>query len=216
MDILDMHNTFRVVGQRMGIQLIRGILPESIDVYLNIAITDKIRAIVKENADKNYGDTLTLKENNIGSINALTNIYKSKTVDVEASQNNTFIIPSIENVMYYTSVRVNYDDSFNIACRLIENDKIGETLSDYCNKPSWDYPIATIVNDTKKYIEIYNGNKEIVSAIINYIENPDKVKWSENIEERVDCNLPEYLHYEIVELAVNKFFNSINLSTNKT
>ena len=43
-----MHNAFRTFGQAMGLQLVRGILPESIDVYLNAAIIEKCRSILLE------------------------------------------------------------------------------------------------------------------------------------------------------------------------
>ena len=41
MNIAEMHNVFRTLGQQMGMQLNRGILPESIDIYLNEAIIEK-------------------------------------------------------------------------------------------------------------------------------------------------------------------------------
>ena len=41
MTIQEMHQLFRVVGQQMGMQTIRAILPEEIDVFLNMAINDR-------------------------------------------------------------------------------------------------------------------------------------------------------------------------------
>ena len=43
MNIAEMHNVFRTLGQQMGMQLNRGILPESIDIYLNEAIIEKVQ-----------------------------------------------------------------------------------------------------------------------------------------------------------------------------
>lgn len=43
-----MHNEFRTFGQVMGLQLVRGILPESIDVYLNAAINETVRNIISK------------------------------------------------------------------------------------------------------------------------------------------------------------------------
>ena len=49
MTIQEMHNEFRTFGQVMGLQLVRGILPESIDVYLNAAINETVRNIISKN-----------------------------------------------------------------------------------------------------------------------------------------------------------------------
>ena len=49
MNIQEMHNIFRTLGQQMGLQRIRGILPESIDVYINDAIIEKVRSVVIAN-----------------------------------------------------------------------------------------------------------------------------------------------------------------------
>ena len=36
MDISQMHEMFRTVGQQVGMQDVRAILPESIDIFINI------------------------------------------------------------------------------------------------------------------------------------------------------------------------------------
>ena len=36
MTIQEMHNTFRVLSQQMGLQLVRGISSESIDIFLKM------------------------------------------------------------------------------------------------------------------------------------------------------------------------------------
>ena len=48
MDILAMHEMFRVLGQQMGLERVRGILEESIDVYLNAAIKETVAKITPE------------------------------------------------------------------------------------------------------------------------------------------------------------------------
>ena len=41
-----MHQYFRVYGEQMGLELIRNILPEEIDIYLNTAINEKVREVL--------------------------------------------------------------------------------------------------------------------------------------------------------------------------
>ena len=49
MNIADMHIMFRQLVQQMGMQNVRAILPEQIDLLLNTAIVDVINEIIKRN-----------------------------------------------------------------------------------------------------------------------------------------------------------------------
>lgn len=212
MNIHTMHDTFRTIGQQMGMQLVRGILPASIDVYINEAIINKVRVILNENTNKQFADNFSIKENSVSPINALRTIYKNKKLTVEKSSDGVYISDgNITNLMQYISFNLIYPNSLFVGCRFIENDRLGETLRDYCNKPTWDYPIVVVTNNDSPIIEIHTNDSKIPdNIIVNYIENPAIVKWDEDERECVDCNLPEYLHHQIVEMAVNSFFQSVN------
>ena len=60
MDIVAMHKLFRLLGQQMGMERIRGILPESIDGYLQDAIQEQATAIIRENVTTVYNDKLII------------------------------------------------------------------------------------------------------------------------------------------------------------
>ena len=113
--------------------------------------------------------------------------------------------------MFYTSFNLIFEDKTRKA-RFVEIDKLQDTLNDYCNRASSNYPIITYIgNDSvNDNFEVYSGDKEKpVKAEMNFIKLPKVVKFSEVEEERINCDLPVHTHYQIVELAVNKFFQSV-------
>lgn len=73
-----MHVWFRQYAQQMGMQNIRAILPEQIDICLNTSIIDIVKRLVKSNIQLTSDGTNT--NNKIGPLNALTTLFK--TVDV--------------------------------------------------------------------------------------------------------------------------------------
>ena len=71
-----MHNKFRTFGQVMGLQLVRGILPESIDVYLNAAINETVRNIISKNVANSLQVGILPQAASITPINALRTLYR--------------------------------------------------------------------------------------------------------------------------------------------
>lgn len=208
-----MHEMFRTVGQQVGMQDVRAILPESIDIFINIAIIEKARSIVMENTKTAFPNRVSIQNNFVSPVNALRTLYRRKeititdiTKDVQLSQ--------LDNVFLYTSFAIRYDNNDSeYKCRFIDGDKLEETLNDVLNGASWDYPICSMFNDEKnsEYLKIFTNSESHTpnAIIIKYIANPAVVKFSNNDAERVNCDLPDYLHSEIVELAVSKFFKSV-------
>lgn len=223
MTIREMHLEFRTLGQQMGLQLVRAILPESIDVYINDSIIEWTRKRIISNVDSVYNDRVTIQHNDISPINGVRTLYKTNKVSAIgfAGGNGSYLVnlQSVDNVMFYTSFEVNYNvGELPYGCRFIERDKLSNTLRDYCNGASHDYPIVCLYSDDddNDVAEIYIGEdvtpKELV---VHYIAMPDSVKYDVTGETSIDCNLPEYAHHEIVEMAVNKYFHSVG-STNNT
>lgn len=212
-----MHNTFRVLGQKVGIQNIRGILPESIDILLNDMAIEKARSIVRDNTSKVYNDKVAMQDASISPINALRSLYRREVVDVPIPPSTGkfhSVNLNIERVMYYTAFAVDYiAKPIPKGCRFIEPDKLYDTLDDYCSRASWDYPIISMFanNEYKEYVELHIGETTKVpnKMYVHYIELPSTIKLTNDPETTVDCNLPEYLHYEIVEGAVTKYFKSL-------
>lgn len=212
-----MHEMFRTVGQQVGMQDVRAILPESIDIFINIAIIEKARSIVMENTKTAFPNRVSIQNNFVSPINALRTLYRRKeititdiTKDVQLSQ--------LDNVFLYTSFAIRYDNNDSeYKCRFIDGDKLEETLNDVLNGASWDYPICSMFNgeNNSEYLKVFiNSNSHTPNAIIiKYIANPAVVKFSKNAADCVNCDLPDYLHSEIVELAVSKFFKSVTATS---
>lgn len=212
-----MHNAFRTLGQQMGMQLIRAILPESIDVYLNDAIIEWTREAIT-NATKNNLELSGIgKASTMSVINAFKTLYKKTRIDNNVGDSDgDFYEVSIDesklNPMMYLSFSLVYEDGGReINCRIINADDVDMLVSDYCNKPTKDYPVIVLINDTNNnsILDVYSAKNPFQAINIKYIKYPNVVKYSDTESECVDCDLPEYVHYTIVEKAVQKFFSSI-------
>lgn len=219
MTIQEMHQLFRVVGQQMGMQTIRAILPEEIDVFLNMAINEKISEVLASNVLSDTSKVLTGNAK-IGNLNFFRTLQKKGSANIVGGDGDLNRVVScsfnMTNVMLITAIAVSYETDgqerakwYN--CRLIDIDEVNNTINDYCNSPSYDYPISAIdseINNTINFT-IYTGNKEAQSVYVIYIKSPDIVSF----ENSVNCDLPDYAHNEIVQLAVQKYFNSVGSTT---
>ena len=76
MNIVEMHNVFRTLGQQMGMQLNRGILPESIDIYLNEAIIEKVQIDLLRGVHTALQEQVDLQPTTMGTINTFRTLYK--------------------------------------------------------------------------------------------------------------------------------------------
>ena len=141
-----MHEMFRVLGQQMGLERVRGILEESIDVYLNVAIKEIVSNIVKSNVQTVYKDKITIQDNPISPVNGVSTLYKELETIANIPSGYTIDVV-IPNVQYIFGFSVSYPGITNFKqCRFVESDRIGITLDDYCSRPSKKYPIITVVN----------------------------------------------------------------------
>lgn len=75
MTIEEMHVWFRQNAQQMGLQNVRAILPEQIDLLLNTSIYDTVNQIIQQNIGIT-NDRIITDNSKIGQINALRTLYK--------------------------------------------------------------------------------------------------------------------------------------------
>ena len=297
MDIDQMHSSFRVIGQQMGMQLNRGILPESIDTFINAEIGEFVQTELLTNAHTVLQDNVNLQSMTMSPVNLFRTLYRKDEIplvwsikdpsngssdkrgiksyvtnissvgyykvyipntincgelsgypvklytgDATFSTNEekaktwvtiengtTFKERSILNPMLYLGVNIatkNDNPGQFKSCRLIGANTLETTLRDYCNGADKNNPIAVLLGESKdinksdgtydktinaEYFEIYTNTKdfEIDRIYLSYIKYPNIVHWSTNPTERVNCDLPEYIHYRIVEGAVRRFLLSI-------
>jgi hypothetical protein len=264
MNIADMHIMFRQLAQQMGMQNVRAILPEQIDLLLNTAIIDVVNEIIKRNI-AGTNDRVITDNSKIGQINALSTLYKDTEVSIfNTKSDGGFILnggvssintvmttgfefditcsekPQIEptaipsDYMYICDFNINYYSGRNegntrlktdwFPVRIIDDIYIADALNDFILGPSFRSPIAHLVNRQEGHIRIRiyidrkkNGRSNIPNGVIpsnlriSYVAKPATVKYSEDVgSSNVNCNLPEYLHGDIVKRAVDLYHASIS------
>lgn len=237
MTIEEMHVMFRELAQQMGMQTVRAILPEDIDICLNSAIIDKTKQLIAESVGGiSYNDKVARNNIGISPINGLRTLYRNLATTAINSVTVSEILPhqvnipiktttssGTTNIMLFTSFSVSYGDDLIYDCRIIENEDLGHTLRDICNRPTKDAPIC-IINSTigdNIIIHLYTGRKTMPKpTMVRYtcIVEPAKVYYDEEDESKcINCDLPTYLHMDIVKLAVSVYLQSIGAvrDTNK-
>lgn len=81
MTLTEMHVWFRQYAQQMGMQNVRAILPEQIDLLINTSIIDTVNQIIRENVGIT-NDRVITDNSKIGQINALRTLYKVEEIDL--------------------------------------------------------------------------------------------------------------------------------------
>ena len=89
MNTSEMHVMFRQYAQQMGMQNVRAILPEQIDLLLNTSQMDMVNQIIKENIGIT-NDRVITDNSMIGQINALRSLYHVALIDMSPSTKGIF------------------------------------------------------------------------------------------------------------------------------
>ena len=231
MTVSEMHELFRVLGQQMGMQKVRGILPESIDVLLYASAVHCVRQIITSNVTTNFGNVVAIQKNKISVINALRTLYVEKEINIDYDAGD-IPDPVVVDAFYkdfsvfsIVDCMVGYADESHTKyafSRFVEPNLIDNTLNDYLLRPSAKYPIVTVTiaddnykNTTPEGSEygsriVYNICTELKTSFIKY---PAKIHLDENNDNNVDCDLPVHLHNMVVEEAVNLYLQSVHITS---
>ena len=251
MTIAEMHVWFRQYAQQMGMQNVRAILPEQIDLLINSSITDTINQIITQNIGIT-NDRVITDNSKSGQINALRSLYKVKTVQAvpgtsgSSSTTSPFVkgeethilrmyanIKNFDNggsgtegkfdYLYLVDLSLNYSDKDSTTStptkvtnffpvRLIDDAYLADTLNDFVLRPRLRTPVAVIYNDQ---LDIYVDNLEDsklpenlnpYKLRVSYIAKPAVVAYKSDLGGTdVDCNLPEYMHVDILKHAVDLY-----------
>lgn len=84
MNIAEMHVWFRQYAQQMGMQNVRAILPEEIDVLINTSISDIVNQLVRENVGVR-NDRVIADITKLNQVNALRSLYKVVELDMASA-----------------------------------------------------------------------------------------------------------------------------------
>ena len=251
MTISEMHVWFRQYAQQMGMQNVRAILPEQIDLLINSSITDTINQIITQNIGVT-NDRIITDNSKIGQINALRSLYKVKIVQalpitgsgssvrtpfVKGEETHIFrMYANIKNFdhggtgtigkfdyLYLVDLSINYSDLSTSSdspsivtnyfpVRLIDDAYLADTLNDFVLRPRLRTPVAVLYNDQ---LDIYIDNltsgklpEELnpYKLRVSYIAKPAVVAYKSDLGGTdVDCNLPEYMHVDILKHAVDLY-----------
>lgn len=250
MTITEMHVWFRQYAQQMGMQNVRAILPEQIDLLINSSITDTINQVITQNIGMT-NDRVITDNSKINQINALRSLYKVLEVAAIPFTSGTGnICPfkrSEETVVYKISAEIrnfvefsktytgnfdylylvdlslNYSDvnlpgdtpdivTNYFPVRIIDNAYLADTINDFVLRPRMRTPVAVIYNDQ---IDIYVDNVTASNLPenlipyklrVSYIAKPAVVAYKSDLGGiDVDCNLPEYMHVDILKHAVDLY-----------
>ena len=92
MTIAEMHIAFRQYAQQMGMQNVRAILPEQIDILINQSITDTVNQLIRENIGVT-NDRVVTDNSKIGQINAFRTLYDVREVPISIASTPTAASP---------------------------------------------------------------------------------------------------------------------------
>ena len=254
MDIQEMHVWFRQYAQQMGMQNVRAILPEQIDLLINSSITDTINQIITQNIGIT-NDRVITDNSKLGQINALRSLYNVILVNANPVSNtseqnvaNPFvrgeetqiftINANINNFgtnfkyLYLVDLAINYKSKENsgiiggnlnsiitnyFPVRLIDDAYLADTINDFVLKPRLRTPVAVVYNNK---LDIYIDDTTLLGLPnnlnpyklrISYIAKPAVVAYKQDLGgTNVDCDLPEYMHVDILKHAVDLYRMSIS------
>ena len=242
-----MHKMFRQYAQQMGMQNVRAILPEQIDLLINNSISDTINQVITQNIgitnDRVISDASKLNQVNAlkslykvwkGSISAATVKGKEKTNYIISFQlpftnfktNGSYTDDNVSSTaisfLYAVDLSINYkktDFVTNIfPVRIVDDQFVADVVNDFVLAPKMRNPVASIHDNLiELYIDKADDKPEnnqpftfkgvsINELRFSYIAKPAIVRFAEDVDgTNVDCDLPEYMHVDIVKHAVELY-----------
>lgn len=247
MDISEMHKMFRQYAQQMGMQNVRAILPEQIDLLINNSISDTINQVITQNIGIT-NDRVISDASKLNQINALKSLYKVwkgsiSNATVKGKEKTNYIISfqlSLNNFktsgsytednvsstaisfLYAVDLSINYKKADFITnvfpVRIVDDQFVADVVNDFVLAPKMRSPVASIHDNL---IELYIDKADekpstsqpfkfngvsINELRFSYIAKPAIVKFAEDVDgNNVDCDLPEYMHVDIIKHAVELY-----------
>lgn len=247
MDTPEMHKMFRQYAQQMGMQNVRAILPEQIDLLINNSISDTINQVITQNIGIT-NDRVISDASKLNQINALKSLYKVwkgsiSEATVKGKEKTNYIIsfqlPLINfkttgsytddndsstaiNFLYVVDLSINYKKTDFVSnvfpVRIVDDQFVADVVNDFVLAPKMRSPVASIHDNLiELYIDKSDAKPEDGQAFtfrgvsinelrFSYIAKPAIVRFAEDVDgTNVDCDLPEYMHVDIVKHAVELY-----------
>ena len=242
-----MHQMFRQYAQQMGMQNVRAILPEQIDLIINNSISDTINQVITQNIgitnDRVISDASKL--NQVNALKSLYKVWKGSIADVtiKGKEKTSYIISfqlplnnfkttgsytddgnssTAISFLYMVDLSINYKKSDFITnvfpVRIIDDQFVADVVNDFVLAPTMRSPVASIHDNlVELYIDKADAKPEdrqpftfkgvsINELRLSYIAKPAVVRFAEDVDgTNVNCDLPEYMHVDIVKHAVELY-----------
>ena len=247
MDISEMHEMFRQYAQQMGMQNVRAILPEQIDLLINNSISDTINQVITQNIgitnDRVISDASKL--NQVNALKSLYKVWKGSIADVtiKGKEKTSYIISfqlplnnfkttgtytddenssTAISFLYVVDLSINYKKSDFVTnvfpVRIVDDQFVADVVNDFVLAPTMRSPVASIHDNlVELYIDKADAKPEnsqpftfkgvsINELRFSYIAKPAVVRFAEDVDgTNVNCDLPEYMHVDIVKHAVELY-----------
>lgn len=247
MDISEMHQMFRQYAQQMGMQNVRAILPEQIDLLINNSISDTINQVITQNIgitnDRVISDASKL--NQVNALKSLYKVWKGSIADVtiKGKEKTSYIISfqlplsnfkttgtytddenssTAISFLYVVDLSINYKKSDFVTnvfpVRIVDDQFVADIVNDFVLAPTMRSPVASIHDNlVELYIDKADAKPEnsqpftfkgvsINELRFSYIAKPAVVRFAEDVDgTNVNCDLPEYMHVDIVKHAVELY-----------
>lgn len=247
MDISEMHQMFRQYAQQMGMQNVRAIMPEQIDLIINNSISDTINQVITQNIgitnDRVISDASKL--NQVNALKSLYKVWKGSIADVtiKGKEKTSYIISfqlplnnfkttgsytddgnssTAISFLYMVDLSINYKKSDFVTnvfpVRIIDDQFVADVVNDFVLAPTMRSPVASIHDNlVELYIDKADAKPEdrqsftfkgvsINELRLSYIAKPAVVRFAEDVDgTNVNCDLPEYMHVDIVKHAVELY-----------
>lgn len=247
MDISEMHQMFRQYAQQMGMQNVRAIMPEQIDLLINNSISDTINQVITQNIGIT-NDRVISDASKLNQVNALKSLYKVwkgsiADVTVKGKEKTSYIISfqlplnSFKTTgsytddgnsstaiafLYMVDLSINYKKSDFITnvfpVRIVDDQFVADVVNDFVLAPTMRSPVASIHDNLiELYIDKADAKPDdrkpftfkgvsINELRLSYIAKPAVVRFAEDVNgNNVNCDLPEYMHVDIVKHAVELY-----------
>lgn len=247
MDISEMHQMFRQYTQQMGMQNVRAIMPEQIDLIINNSISDTINQVITQNIgitnDRVISDASKL--NQVNALKSLYKVWKGSIADVtikgkeKTNYTISFQLPlnnfkttgsyiddgnssTAISFLYMVDLSINYKKSDFVTnvfpVRIVDDQFVADVVNDFVLAPTMRSPVASIHDNlVELYIDKADAKPEdrqpftfkgvsINELRLSYIAKPAVVRFAEDVDgTNVNCDLPEYMHVDIVKHAVELY-----------
>lgn len=247
MDISEMHQIFRQYTQQIGMQNVRAILPEQIDLFINNSISDTINQVITQNIGIT-NDRVISDASKLNQVNALKSLYKVwkgsiANVAIKGNEKTNYIISfqlplnsfkttgsytddgnssNAISFLYMVDLSINYKKSDFVTnvfpVRIIDDQFVADVLNDFVLAPTMRSPVASVHDNlVELYIDKADAKPEnkqpftfkgvsINELRLSYIAKPAVVRFAEDVDgNNVNCDLPEYMHVDIVKHAVELY-----------